>query len=456
MKKFWRVVSGMLLVCLLCTLTLWRQNALPDLSGVTLAWQKAADKIENTAATIGNTIGEVISRPTEAGGGSGSQVYAEYDLSAPLNEDLEGTLCHAFEERAEKVDISGFHLSAEDVRNTMAQIQYSHPELFYLSARYTYATAGDTVKEILPEYLYGEAEIAARTARYEETLAGIASGVDPAWRDFDKALYLHDYFVRNYTYDYTYTIRDASSFFEQKTGVCQAYMLAFIAAGNAIGLEVLPVTSAEMLHAWNLVKVDGAWYHADITWDDSSVNPAEISYLYFLKSDNGLAAADAETENPHRKWSAPVAAPDVRYDDAVYHNSRAAVQKSGDTYYCIVSESSNSGRLRRHGMLYGGTDITAMVAITTLDGEWMQSNSSYYTACFSGLCLYDGKLIYNTPNSVRMYDPASGADTLLGLFSPSGSSVYGIMELNGKTLLLVFGTSPQDTSFEVRQYTFSA
>lgn len=456
MKKFWRIVSGLLVVCLLCTLTLWRRNALPDLSGVTAAWQGATDRIGDTAATIGQTIGGVISRPTEGSSGSGEQVFAEYDLSSPLDGNLEEALCSAMQARLEKIDVSAFHLSAAEVKNVMAQIQYSHPELFYVSSQYTYVSAGDAVKEIFPEYLFGEQQIAARTVKYEETLAEIADGVDPTWGDFDKALYLHDYFVRNYTYDYTYTIRDASSFFEQKTGVCQAYMLAFIAAGNAIGLEVLPVTSSEMLHAWNLVRVDGEWYHADLTWDDSSVNPAEISYLYFLRSDNGLAGADAGTENPHRNWSAPMAASDTKYDAAVYHGSRAAIAKSGDTYYCVISEESASGWNRRHGAIYGGTDVAAMTAVTSIGGEWKQSPSTYYTACFSGLCVYEGKLIYNTPNSVRMYDPASGEDTLLGLFTVSRSSIYGILERNGKTLLLVFGTSPQDPEFEIRQYTFEA
>ena len=42
-----------------------------------------------------------------------------------------------------------------------------------------------------------------------------------------------------------------------------------------------------MNHAWNVVKVDGVWYWADPTWDDSNIEGGgEITY--FLKGDDFL------------------------------------------------------------------------------------------------------------------------------------------------------------------------
>ena len=37
-------------------------------------------------------------------------------------------------------------------------------------------------------------------------------------------------------------------------------------------------------HAWNLVKVDGQWYHLDVTWDDGGSD----RYAYFLIPDSYL------------------------------------------------------------------------------------------------------------------------------------------------------------------------
>lgn len=452
MKRFWRVSAGLLTVLLFCTLTLWRHEALPDMSGVTAAWQKASDRIDRTAAGIGDAISNVISRPTEAPSGDKQQIYADYDLSAPVDATLEEAICKGLAAREAKIDISAHQLTVAELENAMAQVQYSHPEFFYVASRYSYTTAGGIVRGVEPEYQYNEAETARMSAVYDATIAGITAGVDPAWSDFDKALYLHDYFVRNYTYDYTYTIRDAATFFEKKTGVCQAYMLALIAAGNAVGLEVLPVTSSEMLHAWNLVRVDGEWYHVDITWDDSAPNPAETSYLYFLQSDNGLATTDNGTENPHRKWTSPVAATATKYDSAAYHGSATPMLKSGDTYYCVVSTTEGRTSARQHGAIFAGTDVTAMTAVHWITAEWMADVKNCYVACFSGICLYEGKLIYNTATSVRMYDPASGKDTTLGMVTLSGRSIYGIYEIAGRTVTLIAGNSPQDTDFKTISY----
>lgn len=41
---------------------------------------------------------------------------------------------------------------------------------------------------------------------------------------------------------------------------------------------------------WNLVKLDGTWYHADPTWDDPVPDvPGRAQYHYFLKSDKTMA-----------------------------------------------------------------------------------------------------------------------------------------------------------------------
>lgn len=105
--------------------------------------------------------------------------------------------------------------------------------------------------------------------------------------------YLHDALIRRVTY---YTNADVD--FQRKDtalgvlmddrGDCDGISDAFYLLGNLAGLEVRYVSGhapadSDTLHMWNAVKLDGAWYAVDVTWDnieddDSCYEPA---YTYF-------------------------------------------------------------------------------------------------------------------------------------------------------------------------------
>ncbi|MFJ6207968.1 transglutaminase domain-containing protein [Lysinibacillus sp. NPDC092081] len=78
----------------------------------------------------------------------------------------------------------------------------------------------------------------------------------------------------------------------ENKGVCQAYALVLYRMLEMLGFEVqyVPGTVGEQLHAWVLVKLDNAWYHIDVTWDDPLPDrKGEVLYNYFLVSDRQLS-----------------------------------------------------------------------------------------------------------------------------------------------------------------------
>jgi len=78
----------------------------------------------------------------------------------------------------------------------------------------------------------------------------------------------------------------------ENKGVCQAYALVLYRMLEMLGFEVqyVPGKVGEQLHAWVLVKLDHAWYHIDVTWDDPLPDrKGEVRYQYFLVSDRQLA-----------------------------------------------------------------------------------------------------------------------------------------------------------------------
>jgi len=109
----------------------------------------------------------------------------------------------------------------------------------------------------------------------------IASG---AQGDYQIALWMHDWLTANANYDYTYTEYYPEGVLLKGTGVCQSYALAFELLLNRMGIENVVISSPEMDHAWNLVKLDGQWCHIDCTWDDPGMGGSE-NHNYFGMND---------------------------------------------------------------------------------------------------------------------------------------------------------------------------
>jgi len=103
------------------------------------------------------------------------------------------------------------------------------------------------------------------------------TGLTDPW---EIALWLHDWLVLNAEYDDSYTYYGADGVLLRGTGVCDSYTKAYGLLLNEFGIEnrrvVGNVTTSDMGHAWNLVKIDGEWFHVDCTWDD----PYESDFKY--------------------------------------------------------------------------------------------------------------------------------------------------------------------------------
>lgn len=152
--------------------------------------------------------------------------------------------------------------------------------------------------------------------------------------DFSRAKTVNDYIVQLATYteeseSYGQSVYELIS---EETGVCQAYALLAYRLFLAAGLDAKYVYgySDNQLHAWNLVSVDGNWYHIDTTWNDVDPDePYAISYAYFLVNDeklsedhlwvkeNYFAATSNAYDFMHDMWYADTVG------DVIYYNSLA-------------------------------------------------------------------------------------------------------------------------------------
>ena len=105
------------------------------------------------------------------------------------------------------------------------------------------------------------------------------------------------------------------------TAVCSGYAKAYEAMLDAAGIPNETITGyAGGYHAWNLVQVDGQWYHVDTTWDDPTTQGGDyIRYTYFLKSDKVMASRS------HRDWEDVHACTSTKYDEDLLDSTDQAM-----------------------------------------------------------------------------------------------------------------------------------
>ena len=140
-------------------------------------------------------------------------------------------------------------------------------------------------------------DLASAKEVYEDRVREILSGVDDSWSDVEKAKYLHDYICNNVEYDTTAQNQyNAYGALVEGRAVCEGYSRAMQDLLQRVGIEcfavmgecvkgTVPVAQNDAIqsktvesHMWNLVKLDGKYYHLDVTWDDQN---GFVYYGYF-------------------------------------------------------------------------------------------------------------------------------------------------------------------------------
>lgn len=122
----------------------------------------------------------------------------------------------------------------------------------------------------------------------------LARIVNASMNEVEKVVAVHDYIVRTYEYEMEtngspFTVY---TFIHEKQGVCMAYALLFEKMMEEIGISCYYVIGkadgeGAVGHAWNMVQLDGEWFHVDATWNDlgKCTKANAIRYRYFLRSD---------------------------------------------------------------------------------------------------------------------------------------------------------------------------
>ena len=197
--------------------------------------------------------------------------------------------------------------SMDDVYRIFVAVAYDCPGLFYVnfSNIRIFHTSSNTELEI--NYLYNVSDIPDMKKRVNDSLRSMLKEIGIKDTDIDivKFKKIHDYMVKNVVYDHA-AVGNGKKYFEahtiagvfyRKRAVCEGVAKAFkflcdrlkIDSAVIIGDSLMSSDKGNSGHAWNAVRIDGEYFHMDITWDMCMSGQCRVNrYDYFLIPDEWI------------------------------------------------------------------------------------------------------------------------------------------------------------------------
>lgn len=258
----------------------------------------------------------------------------------------------------QSISIYNYKVSINDISKVYRDVVNDNPELFYVSGGYSYYyTTDGYVTSIIPAYISdSKDDILEMKDKFNAAVDRLKREINSDLSDIDTALEVHNYIASHAEYNTTgYNTGTLSNIdhsaygvLVEHTGVCDSYSLAYQYIMKCIyNIDTVVVTSQPMNHAWNLIKINGNYYHVDLTWDDGTftmngkVIDYNVRYLYFLLSDDAIS----NMSKAHYGWEDIGIKCDSDYYDNMYlRNSYEAFYGIGGYY---------NGEWHSVGALYG-------------------------------------------------------------------------------------------------------
>ena len=197
--------------------------------------------------------------------------------------------------RVKKVVMEGVALSKNQVMQVVIALRNDNPQLFWVLNDLRYGVSDGSTVIQLCSYFSGT-QVQKASEKMDTALKAVLKKAPKGSSEFERELYLHDQLIslveyhdeaEDHSSEYPMAFSAYGALVDGKA-VCEGYSRAMQLLSNCLGLQCALVTgvSQEIAHMWNLIRIEGEWYHLDLTWDDA----ASMSiYQYFNLTDEQIS-----------------------------------------------------------------------------------------------------------------------------------------------------------------------
>lgn len=181
-----------------------------------------------------------------------------------------------------------FDITNEQVENAYNHYRDDYPQHFWLGTA-SYRSVGENIISLtISNNAFGsDAEsIRKREKEMLQKAQAILSKVDGSMKPIEREHIIHDSLVNSIKYDTTLKEKNAHSLYGalvEGDAVCEGYSKAFQYLMREAGVQCIVVKGGFNgdSHEWNMVEIDGKFYHIDVTADDPISNNKRENLLKF-------------------------------------------------------------------------------------------------------------------------------------------------------------------------------
>ena len=394
-----------------------------------------------------------ISQPS----GDVATLASTYDKDA-----FDARLVEAFKNYESSVDVSDIGITRDEAYNGgINTVINSHPEIIGIAGTsYYYSPSTNLVTKIVISYTSNARE---EQQKLDAAINELNSRVDiSGMTDEEIVLAYHEYLTSTVAYAYAAYLQgslggaheyDMYGALVNHSSVCQGYAETMFYLLKKAGLSCAIASSQNINHAWNIVKVNGKWYHVDATWDDPVWDmPGRSNHDYFLVSFDTMNKNTLVNHTKDRtdmvvsaQWGDTyTSAIDTTYESGKFWNgvNKAILYKDG-YWYSIGSGASDTGYQINKYQYSTGTNKV----IYSGTAKWTAPSGGYYPGVYGSIYLHGNSLYFTTPDSLKKIDLISAAASPVEILnirtkynSASGSNLYAFGEQYGKVVYFIADT----------------
>ena len=338
-----------------------------------------------------------------------------FSVRATTTAELEAAIIEACTYNT-PVDLSSWELTGKELEALFFPMKEAGKLPWYTyTFSYTHAKEEDKVLTFTPKNR--DPEIFDR-ALYEQRITEamdecILEGMSP----LQIALAVHDWIAVNCVYDEAIEEKTDYGLLVKGTTVCAGYTAVYRDILNRAGVPCVGVTSEPMNHSWNLVQLDGQWYHVDVTWDDPTSDVVgRVKHTYFLLSDREIA----ELDSPHYGWETDIRCESELYADGYWKNTFGRICfASSDLSYRIDKEDSRYSLIAR-------TESTGQEKVLyTESAHYLDlGQDSRYSYGHYGLSFAGGRLFFGVQDQILSIAPDETAPRVEYTHDTRGTKTY--------------------------------